>query len=80
MYEKWISVKQELPAIGERVMIWFYLEDNKEGYWTECHRMEIPDCVKYDYYFDNFSNTNWAMGNVRNYKVTHFCRVEGPNS
>lgn len=80
MYEKWISVKHELPAFEEKVMIWFYLEDNKEGYWKESSRQEIPDCVKHVYYFDKYSNSYWSMGNIRNYKVTHFCRVEGPNS
>jgi len=61
---KWISVEDELPDDSEDVLVWVIYETGDETFMKSWWDEEIQE---------------WYMGRVRNFKVTHWMRIEKPS-
>ncbi len=75
---KWISVKNKLPRINQDVLVWVIYEGYKSGEPTDSFRQNMNG--QYPSYYDQSSNSYWAMGSAKNYKVTHWMKIEKPNT
>lgn len=69
-----INVKDELPEVGEMVLVWIRYEGYDYFSW-DVSELDHPSS---DYYIEPNSGKCWLMGSAKNYEITHWARVERP--
>jgi hypothetical protein len=73
----WINVKDELPEVYEDVLVWVKHE-NVGFMWEEaCLDDQEKKKSKFSYKEPN-TQKYWMMGSAKNYKITHWLRIDKP--
>lgn len=74
----WVNVLRELPPVGERVLVKIKYAGNNYWEWTESE-IEDEQFVNTDFHYkEPITKKYWMMGSAKDYRITHWMRIELP--
>lgn len=71
----WISVNEALPGKDDRVLVWVKHKNDEEFDW-DFSELDSPDNP---YWIEPNSGVGWLMGSAKDYEITHWAKIKGPN-